>query len=65
MKIKDRLRRVFRFRLRTLLLLVTASACLTAYSVEYYRRSRRGVKDSFQLGLNVFIYVPVDEVLEL
>ena len=60
----DRLRRVFRFRLRTLLLLVTASACLTAYSVEYYRRSRRGLKDSFQLGFSMFFYVPVDEVLD-
>lgn len=59
----DLLRRMFRFRLRTLLLLVTACACLTAYSVEYYRRSRRGVEDSFEHGLSAFLYVPVDDVL--
>lgn len=63
MKTTDRLRRVFRFRLRTLLLLLTVTACLNAYSVEYYRLSRRGVEESFQHGLSEFLYVPVDEVL--
>ncbi len=54
-------RRRFQFRLRTLLIGVTLLAVVCAYVGSYLRLSRRGMRECKAVGMEGFLYIPLDE----
>jgi hypothetical protein len=58
-----RSRRGFSFSLRTLLLGLMLLGVLSAYVASYYVLSRRGMRESQEIGSKAFLYVPWQEAL--
>jgi hypothetical protein len=57
----ERLRRRFRYQLRTLIVAVAGMSLAFAYGSAYYRLSRRGIREASAVGLPGFLYVPLQE----
>lgn len=51
----------FQCRLRTLFVVTTVAAVLACYVGSYYQLSRRGMREAKVMGMEGFLYVPIDE----
>ena len=56
-------KRWFRFRLRTVFVVLTVLSMVMAYAGAYYRLSRRGIEEAATYGLKGFFYIPIDEAM--